>query len=363
MAHTILVADRVFAQREWGLLRRIAIGLTTNGWRPVLIAPIASDQEQDGLYADVLSYQPPRTRLGAHYTLRDLHSRLNTVLADGGEPVLVHAFGTRSWTVASGIAGRLGLPLVLEICVASSISTIARVRPISETGPITLAAADPALEAMLRDAGVRGAIRSTPWGVHPPDQSRTILPPDRAASIAILGEPGRPEVARAALIAICEVAETRELLVLLDADLCASARLWPIARSRGMSPTLVPPGVRRDDLLALADITVVSHDAGRADTSVLAALASGSAMVASHQCRMNAMSNADIVRSVTDDTSPGAWSEVLASLLDDPESARDLGDRGRRLISRQRLSSQHVGAVVDTYEWVLSRDAMPIGQS
>jgi glycosyltransferase involved in cell wall biosynthesis len=362
MAHMILIADDVFAQREWDLLRRIAIGLTTNGWRPVLIAPVGHGHTDDGLYADVLPYRPPRTLLGVHYSIRDIRARLDAVLADGGEPVLVHAFGIRSWSVAHGIASQLGLPLVIEVSVASWIPALSRLRAVPEAGPITFAAADPVLEAMLRDAGYRSTIRSTSWGVHPPDDPRSILSEDRAASIAMLGEPGRPEVARAAVIAICEAAETRELLVLIDADLCTSARLWPLARGRGLSPTLVPSDVRRDELLALADITMVTNDAGGADTSVLAALASGSAVIASNQCRMNMLSESSIAQSVTDDTSPGAWSEVLVSLLDAPDLARDLGGRGRRSISRTRLSSQHVGAVLDTYEWVLSRDAMPITQ-
>jgi glycosyltransferase involved in cell wall biosynthesis len=105
--------------------------------------------------------------------------------------------------------------------------------------------------------------------------------------------------------------------------------------------------------LSAADIFALTSYSEVIGLSSLEAMAAGVPVIITRQCQFPeaAESNAGFVV----DTNPAEIESAMRQILDDPEAARDMGQRGRALVSQKYTWGEIAKNMASTYEDVLSR--------
>jgi glycosyltransferase involved in cell wall biosynthesis len=134
------------------------------------------------------------------------------------------------------------------------------------------------------------------------------------------------------------------------------ARLHDVAAAQGVADAVLLLGPRVDvaDLLAAASVGVLSSDFEGMPLAVLEYMAAGLPVVATAVGGVPEIVREGETGFLVAPRDPAALAERVSRLLDDPELARDMGERGRRR-QREAFSRQAmVGAVTALYERLLA---------
>lgn len=366
----VIVADRLFASRERELLSRLEIGLADEGVRVIQALPaegateVANAGQMSGLCAPVVTFASTGLPFTTGFRARKLAERLDSLDEGGLNPDvdIVHVFGGSLWNFGAALAEACGAGLALEIWRAGLIDRAAN--PISNTlKDVLYVAPDPAIERALRQRGL--PTRLAMWGVHAGDPPAQKLVAGRAPTIMLIGSGNDPRRMRAAFEGIggC-VRKQPDMLVFADALAARRANLYDLAMRLGMLPnlTLIEEIESRRDLLVQGDILVLCEGNGEQRTIVLDAM-THSMVVLSVEDRFCEMLRDGTTARIIKNPSGDGWAAALGTLLEDPVSARRLGESAREYIAKNRRASDHVRAVLEAYSWLrqdeASRAAVP----
>ena len=345
-----MCCDEVFLATAGDMIERLAVGLLDEGARLLRLAPPGAPELALPGAESVTIPEPALLHpLGAR--LRRLDAELRE--RAGGAIDIVHAFGAGSLNIASGIAERHGAILVVELWGEDQIRPIlARAR--THAGEMVIHIAAPALAEPLRDAGWRGAMRTTAWGVHaisrPPPVREQVGP----VCVVLAGSGADAASWESCADALLEARSRNDLLIFCDAQVARRSGLLKIVRQGEAmdSLSLLPPIGASRELLVRADLVLHPDPYSVCSMLVLEAMSRATPVVLRRGVLATPIeqgSAAWLAGGGRDQT----WQEALGPLLDSPSQRAALGEMGWSWVRAERRGSAQVAAVINAYDTLL----------
>jgi len=339
-------------------------GLDRDRWAPVLVVPEDGEVAARGRDLDLPVHVialPPLRRPGPG-SLKAVNALVR--LARATDAALIHANGSRAMAYA-GVAGRLtARPTLWHVRIADSDGLVDRALSAMATAVIA-----PSRAVARRFPWVPAKVRLVPNGIDlgwfaPRPASKALragfaVPASAPLALSIgrhVAEKGyRHLVAAAALVARSQP-DTHWILV-GDGEL--RGELEAQARGLGLDARVHFAGWRDDvaNVLALADVFVLSSESEGFGRVLVEAMAMGRAVVATAVGGIPDIVVAGETGLLVEPSDPGALAGAVMALLDDPARATRLGAAGRARAESTFSLGAHVDAVERVYEEVLGRGA------
>jgi hypothetical protein len=358
----LIMADELFATRERTLLTRLEVGLADEGIGAVHAIPEhAGELSPSAAFADSMTYPSDAPLLSRRRKARRMLARLEEL---GPTVDLIHVFGGAAWDDAMELGRLAGVPVAIELWRTGLIERARLIRTGREFPSVVILAPDAKFEEpMVGDTSI-APVRVAPWGVHVPGEPNDLLNPSRALSVFFDG-PGRsPAEAVAALEGVvAAIPEGRDFHLFADAEGAQRAGLWRAAQQLGVLDrfSLIDEMEGRRELVLRGDVLVQADARGEQRSLVLDAMAAGMIVVAADDPMVSYLIDGRSARTVSGGHRDG-WSAVLAPMLSEPATARDLAHRAREYVRTNHRVSAHVSAVLNAYEWVTSPEPIPFAE-
>ncbi len=354
----LLIIDRDFAHRELRLIRKIAIGLVDAGWRTIMAMP----EDTQSRFADIPGVQIVGYRdRGVPWT-RSLRAREIAEQTEGtsNEPTIIHAFGAKSFGIAADAARSIGCALVLEVHARSLVQRAAAVLNEEAGDGLALAPSTTLVNALVAAGVSHASVREITWGISTRDVTLERAHSEMAGVI-LAGTGTDRQLWESAVRGLALVASRRDDFVILVDDTAAMrANIDKLVHSLGLSPLVsrIPRLEADRELVILADIMLWPDHNGEHRSIVLDAMAWGVAIVSTEDRDVPALTNPAIAQLVSGD--PTEWAATIESMLADESRRRELGKRAHEYVSQNHRPSKHVAGLLDAYEWMLGKDAIPL---
>ena len=364
----VIMAGRSFSSRERVLLQRLEVGLADEGVRVVHAipsdSPLATETE---VFTQVVMYESHGLPWTRGIRSRHLVERLDALPRAADERVadVVHSFDD-AWPFAVEVARQTGAALAVDFWCASMTRRAGTIRAAAhDLAGLVMLTPDPTLERMVRQEVEDVSVRHTPWGVHCPSESRSILAPERAPAVVVSGAGSDRAALGAAVEGLARVAAGHDdLMVFCDAHAARRADIWPLVRKLGLESrfSLTPLLEGRRELALRADLLVIPEALGEFRSLTIDAMASGLAVVSAEDPVLGYLQDGRTAHLIAQ-ADPSTWAQAIASLLDDPARARALGASAREFVRTEHRVSVHIATVIDAYEWMTAGDAMRIREA
>jgi hypothetical protein len=359
----LIIADGAFIRREGAMLSRLETGLIGEGVQVIRAVP-AGCSSVGTIAVRTVEFQERGLGFTRGLRAAQLIETISEPRSGLDGPIdAVHAFGLGSWPIAAETAARFGAGLAYEVWCAGLCGRATAVRAAATgRGPSLMLSPDAAIERALFRQGIGASVRIVPWGVPVPAQPRRILEPGRALGVMVVG-PGSDRASFAAAIeGLSRAVQTRpEVMIFADAGAARAAEVWPLVRRLGLADrlTLAPDMEALRRLTLSGDILVIPEPSGEHRSLVLEAMASGLAVVAAADPMVSHLADRRTARLVAG-ADAGLWEGTLRDVLDDAPAARSLAASARQYVGENHRVTAHVGLVLDAYEWLASRDSIPM---
>lgn len=359
----LIIADSVFAIRERALLSRLEVGLADEGVRVTHAIPQSLAGTLDAeLFKRAAAYEGRGPALTRGLRAKHLIGQLGVDAAADRPVDLIHAFGGGCWSMALELARQTGASLAFEVWRTGQVNRARTMRPGGrDTVAPVFFAPDAAIERALLREGLGISVRVTPWGVHAQPEPRTIFEPDKKASVFVAGTGHDRAGFCAAIEGLAELMKEREqVIVFVDAAGARRANIWPLAERMGVLEqlTLIPDIEGRRELALRGDVLVIPEQHGEHRSILLDAMAAGMVVVSASDPMVSALYEGRTAK-VVQAAEPAQWAATVGQLVDDPESARALGSSAHAYVKQEHRVSAHVSSVLDAYEWMTSKEAIP----
>lgn len=359
----LIIADSVFAVRERTLLSRLEVGLADEGVRVVHAIPQSLVGTLDAeVFKTAAAYEGRGPILTRSLRVKHLVSQLGEDTTAERPVDLIHAFGGACWSMALELARQTGASLAFEVWRTGQVNRARTMRP---SGRDTVApvffAPDAAIERALLREGLGISVRVTPWGVHTQAEVRKIFEPDKHASVFVAGAGHDRAGFCAAIEGLGELMKDHDhVMVFVDAVGARRANIWPLAERMGILErlTLIPDFEGRRELALRGDVLVIPEKHGEHRSILLDAMAAGMAVVSAADPMVSALTDGRTAKLVQS-CEPAQWAAAVGQLLDDTESARAMGASAHAYVKQEHRVSAHVASVLDAYEWMTSKEAIP----
>lgn len=302
--------------------------------------------------------------------------RLMALLRHGRVDVVhAHKFGSNVWAALLGHA--LGVPVVVAhehtwSFEGQAARRLADRHVVARFSDAVIAVSEADRARMVADVGMpadrvvlvhNGIGGSGPGDVEAVARELGLRP---GAPVLVQTATLRPQKAVEVMIAATAIIRQAHpdvrLLIAGDGDL---ARVRTVAAEHGVADAVVLLGARNDvaDLLACANVGVLSSDFEGMPLAVLEYMAAGLPVVATKVGGLPEMVREGETGFLVAARDPAALAQRVIGLLDDPELARQMGARGR--LRQQDAFSQKamVGAVTNLYERLLGAKGISVPQS
>lgn len=349
----LILIDEMFGLCERALIERLEVGLRNEGVDVSIAVPetLAATGQFDML-GQAFGYR--QTSIGP--VRRLVAQRLTREAARGQEKAsldLVHVFGGKAWDLGLDIASLTGAAVVYELWRAGLAPRMKGIRPPQN---VQVAAAVPGRfierEVLRESHGVR--VRLAPWGgIVSPDRTR-VFREGRDIGIVMIGNGGDVANCRAAFDGIAQLLAGRDnAMLFVDSFAAARAGLWKRAKQAGVrrAVSVIDHLEDRRDLVLRCDLLVSPEARREHRTILLDAMGAAVPVVASADNAIEILDVPGISLQVKSGT-VAEWSQVVESLLDNPQRARELGAAARQHISENQRWSRYVASVCDIYEWL-----------
>ena len=357
--------DARFAASERGLLRRLSIGLSSEGVEVTFLCPPSvAGAISEGMLSSVIAANVEAGQLERWSAKRVIRESLTAAGLD--ECDVVHAFGGKSIAMAAEIARGMDALLAVEVWRARMAPRLratldahgfkhgAAVRPLVLCVPSSLIA------KRLEEAGINAGIRVTPWGVHapaPPETPAGAARRNQAIVFAGRGLDGKRYLA--AFDAVCSLARERpNVLLFVDAVASHRLQLWKRVVASGLQSRVTLVGdleATRDAALA-ADLFVHPEARGECRSILLDAMATGACVIAAKDPDVSWIIGDETAKVVRSDYSDG-WRSAVTDVLDHTAVREDLRQRAFAHIRQHHTVSGYVTTTLDAYESTLAAHA------
>lgn len=365
-----MLIDEMFAARERSMLRRLEVGLADEGVSVVHAVPEQSvgDLDVSGALADAVTFP-----MGGPFMTRTMRARrlLSNVreLTDSGElPKIdvIHAFGGEVWELALQVGHEIEAPVVLDVWRRGLAGKARLLRAQLRTSSgVLFMAPDVSVERALAAEAPGIPVRTALWGVHRAPAPRPIMQEGRATSVFLAGNGREPAVFHAGFEGILlALGSSRESIIFADAEAAARSKLWSVAERLGVLDrlSLIADIEGKRELVVMGDAIVQPESHGEQRSLLLDAMGQGMVVATGYDPDVSWLlpgRTAAVLDRAAEPTSPDAWAALLAPILSDPARARQLGESAWQYVGANHRASTHVAAVLDAYEWVGSKEAIP----
>lgn len=376
--HAVFLTDYEFASREYAMLSRLRVGLADEGIRITNLVPDAVVNLWENATLDrVLAYRSGGWWPGKGMLASRVEEELRTLEREYGPVDIVHAFGGGVWRLAAGLGVRLGASVLVEAW-RGGLGERIRVQwgpgrggwhagghgRESLDGRVLVAAPDHGIERELLKEQLGVPVRVCPWGVHVP--SSPIVPAsakaDRPPGILVVGGDNEPDALRTAVEAAVGVERGgKPATVFVDTRGAKRAGLWAFVRKLGAGGRLsVIDALEHQRALALsADVLIYPSPRADRRTILLDAIAASVPVVATAESPVPQLIDGQTCLLVRE---PGAaaWRQAIDALFSNRDIVEGLAKSGRSYVREHHKVSTHVASVVEAYDWLGGRQAIPI---
>ncbi|MCC6678831.1 MAG: glycosyltransferase [Phycisphaerales bacterium] len=359
----LILADEVFASRERALVTRLEVGFADEGVRVLHAVPErAAATMPSEVHSQALTYAEGGLLISRAVRVRKLIQEINTLRSSEEERAvdIVHVFGGAAWSLGIEVARQIGAGLALDVWRAGLVSRARTLRVTGQLPPVFFSP-DPAIERLLlaEDPGI--AVRSTPWGVHTPDEARPILRAGRAPTAMVVGGGRDLQAFGAALRGLAVAAKAHpDLMIFMDPLPSRATPIARLARDLGLRRhlSMIEGLENRRDLLLQGDLLIQPESGGEQRSIVLDAMASGLVVVAAQDPLISTLIDG-VTAYLVKRADAGAWGAALRGVLERPELARSLVTSARQWVRQHRRASDHVRTVLEAYAWMTSKASIP----
>ena len=355
--NVLILADAGFSRREAALLSRLETGLAGEGVQVTRAVPIGAPGA-GSIAVRTIEYQDRGLGLTRGLRAAQFVSAISESRRGAEGPIdVVHAFG--DWPMAAEVARRLGAGLAYEVWCAGLCT---RAAGVIGRAPALFLVPDQAVERALFRQGVGISVRTTPWGVPVPARPARILEKGRTVGVMVVGSGADRAGFAAAVEGLAAAIRDRpEVMVFVDAVAARAAEIWPLVRRLGLAEriTLAPDMEALRRLTLSGDVLLLPEAMGEHRSLVLEAMAAGLAVVAAADPMVSHLADRRTGRLVAGADAP-LWAETMREVFEDPAGARALAASGRQFVGENHRVGNHVGLVLDAYEWLISRAAIPM---
>lgn len=366
----LMLIDEMFAARERSMLRRLEVGLADEGVAVVHAVPeqSAPDLDVSGVLADAVTFPMGGPFMTRAMRARRLLANVRELTESGDLPKIdvVHAFGGEVWELALQVGHEIAAPVVLDVWRRGLVAKARLLRAQLRAAPgVLFMAPDIAVERALATDAPGIPVRTAPWGVHRAPRPREIMREGRATSVFLAGNGREPAVFHAGFEGILLALGTgRESVIFADAEAAARSKLWSVAERLGVLDrlSLIPEIEGKRELVVMGDAIVQPESHGEQRSLLLDAMGQGMVVATGYDPDVSWLlpgRTAAVLDRAAEPTSPDAWGELLRPVLSDPVRARQLGESAWQYVGASHRASTHVAAVIDAYEWVVSKEAIP----
>jgi hypothetical protein len=348
--HVALVIDEERLAQEQAMLNRMCIGLMAEGVQVTRIVP-------DNLTAQSIGEGEQRVALASRIqapmrVLRWMrHSRVVklTEAIDEAIPDVLYAVGQQSWDLANDLAEALERPLLIDVWSAAQ----GRMLPRAHDAPAIAGYVAPCsgIDAALRKRIDRTLISLVPMGVSMPAEPRFVLPGrEQAPALAILGGTRDVIAYRLLFQGLAQVIrEQPEIQTFLELRGQREHEIWREAEQAGLlgSISAIGDAATYRRLLTRCDGVLMPEGSGELRSIMLEAMATGIPIIAVRDAALNMLKD-DETAWLVDRPSPEQWARQIGRLLEEPQSARALGQRARTVVGTSHRSSDQVFQMLGT---------------
>lgn len=362
----LYLLDEDFATRERRLVERLEVGLAAEGVQSLCLQPAATIGEAPSanVTGKTLTFPAFGPLASVHQRARLLEGMVREAIKDepGDGVDIVHVFAPSLWSLAGQLATLLDASWAIEAWSDAGMTKALRLRTGRGVGSPVILAADPALIDNAGKAGSSSAVRRTPWGVHALPAPRNVLREGSTISVVLSAGGLDTAAMHAALAGAAALAKIEErALIFVEAGAAAKAKVWREAESLGLLSrlSLIPDLEIHRDLVLACDVLVLPDHSGQVRTLGLEALACGMAVVASRDDRLTYWRGDEPIGRFVVPGDRKGWVAALEAVVRDRSRSRELARQGWSRMREQRRVSAHVQSVLDSYQWMRSKDAMP----
>lgn len=335
------------------MLRRITVGLADEGVSvTVLCSPMVEAHLVEGVLGSVVVAPIQSNPIVRPFARRLAADALAAAGVAGFD--VVHALGGGSWHTAAWLAEVAGAPLMIDLWRTGVAMRLRRTLDAAAAGiPAVgvLAPGDPVV-AELRNAGIRGPIRTVAWGVHAPRELARRRESDRAPAVGFVGRGADARQYHLAFDAACRIAARKPSLMLFaDAETSRRLGLWPRARAAGVAErlTLVSDFESRRGAALAVDVLVQPEARGEHRSVLLDAMGQGVPVVAAADRHVVWLIDRVTCRAVTTNAGRG-WEDAIEGMLDGAAARTELTAAAFRFVREKHPASGHIAGIIDAYE-------------
>jgi len=343
-----LVANTAWLDEELAMFRQVVIGLIDEQIRTVQVLPQVIEEDDAVAFGERMSWTDSSWSL-----LRRRHlAGLADALRERGVNV-VHALDGRLWKGAYDLAERIGCAAVFQSGSQMDIGQLPWLRRRLDSSRMALAAlTEPLAEIMRETMGPQALIETIPAAAHAGSAELEIIRGQQLRKdvnesgicAVISGNAQCDEDYEALFEALARLLEEfPQIQCFVDNMGLAQHELWKAVQRYGILGNLsfVPRRLGHRELLLRADVLIHPQALGRSRGLTLHAMASGMPVIARADPWLDYLID-DQTAWVIDQASPAHWSARIRQLMDNPQSAADLGRRAREWIQKNRPVSRQV---------------------
>lgn len=357
----LLLADRAFAKREHGMLRRLEIGLLDEGLRVSRAVPRGVPAYQSTGLDALCEYRDHGWSLG----LASGGAQITEALESAGGPRrsaserpldVVHAWGRESWKVAIDVAERTGAEVLLNVASARALKDVRSVERKAmrlESAPtrgIWTAPDEAMCEAVRREASV-WPVRMIRWGVHSEAEARAPLGEGTRRGVCIVAQEEEAESVTSLLEGVGLLARSvPDVMIFVNAAaMDAHPELWKRSRSLGLSesPTAIPSMEEHRQLVLEVDAMAVPGAEGVYRTLPLEAMGRGRIVVAMRDELIDCYNEETCV--LVENGTASEWHEAMERAIGGGEAIDALRERARAYVREHHKASAQISRTIEAY--------------
>ncbi len=333
------------------------VGLADETVRAVPVLPTGGLAADLPLVREQLDYRESRWPMATAWRLRRLGPALKS-----REPDIVHAVDGEHASAAGVLARAAGAALVVscwsQTQLQAALSAAGSVQSGGSSAAVTCAT-QPLEDAAGRLAGSEERVRLVRPGVI--RAARSVAPPlgDPAQALCcVMISSGQADPAATALLeGMAAVAGDLPQLQLFIYTVDGDGRaLWSAAMRLGLLDrvVLVSPDSSSQNLLVQCDAVLTPQPLGVVRTLVLNAMAAGRPVIGPADPIAEYLHHGRTAHLLDRSTAP-AWSATFRSLVEQPETLRQLGIHAQQYVGEHYSASGFVGRMLELYRGLLAQ--------
>ncbi len=328
----------------------MVIGMIDEQVRVTQVVPEGLADEVASGFCTRVTWQDSSWSVMRRRRLSRLADRLGKLEVD-----LIHALDGRVWSGSVGLAGRLGVPLVMS---ASSVMDIPESRRLGRADRLEHAAyvatTEPLAAAMRQKLDDDARVEVILPGVHVPDEPRSGNEEDGTLCAVVTGSGGYDGAYDALMVAIRSIIDKYpQSQFFFDGQGDEQHLLWQNARRHGLlaNMSLVPRRLGHRELLLKADVLLQPQALERSRSLTLAAMARGVPVIALSDPWLDYLIDGQTAW-VVERPDPKLWFDLITRLIEEPADIRVLTESARQWMRQRHLAAQQMGHLLALYREV-----------